>query len=96
MLFPKRSKSKTKNKTGLDNSGFNTVEAAEYIGVSAQWLRMSRMKNPSWPGPRYVKVGGRTVIYLRRHLDEFIAHRVLDPADRLRRLHDAKTFTTPG
>ena len=78
----KKSKSKTKKKTGFGDRGLNTVEAAEYIGVSPQWLRMSRMQKPSWPGPRYVKVGGRTVIYLHRHLDEFIATRIVDPADR--------------
>ena len=62
--------------------GVTTAEAAACIGVSEQWLRMSRMKNPAWPGPRYVKVSPRIVIYLPRHLDEFLAARVMDPADR--------------
>ena len=78
----KKSKSKANTKTRLNNEGLTTAQAAAYLGVSAQWLRMSRMNKPAWPGPRYVKVSGRTVIYLRRHINEFIASRVLDPADR--------------
>ncbi len=62
--------------------GLTTAAAAAYIGVSEQWLRMSRMKNPAWAGPRYVKVSPRIVIYRPRHLDEFLAARVMDPADR--------------
>ncbi len=64
------------------SGGLTTAEAATYIGVSEQWLRMSRMKNPAWAGPRYVKVSPRIVIYRPRHLDEFLAARVMDPADR--------------
>lgn len=57
-------------------------EAAEYLGISAQWLRCSRMKYPSWVGPRFIKISKRKVMYRVRHLDEFLAARVMDPADR--------------
>ena len=81
--MPKKKRgNKRKKKTGLNSSGLTTAEAAAYIGVSEQWLRMSRMKNPAWAGPRYVKVSPRIVIYRPRHLDEFLAARVMDPADR--------------
>ena len=80
----KKKPSKKRKKNGLNSNsgGLTTAEAAKYIGVSEQWLRMSRMKNPAWAGPRYVKVSPRIVIYRPRHLDEFLAARVMDPADR--------------
>ena len=58
-------------------------QAAEMLGISPQWLRCSRMQNPSWAGPRYVKVSKRHVKYSVRHLNEFFAARVIDPADRM-------------
>lgn len=58
-------------------------EAAEYLGISAQWLRCSRMNNPSWAGPRFVKISPHVVRYRQRHLDDFLAARTLDPADRI-------------
>ena len=58
-------------------------EAAAYLGISPQWLRCSRMTNPTWIGPRFIKISKRRVKYRVRHLDEFLAARVIDPADRL-------------
>ncbi len=80
----KKERNTEKEKTSLISrgGGLTTAEAAAYIGVSEQWLRMSRMKNPAWPGPRYIKVSPRIIIYRTRHLDEFLAARVEDPADR--------------
>ena len=57
-------------------------DAAAYIGISAQWLRCSRMRNPTWAGPRFIKISKRKVMYRVRHLDEFLAARTFDPADR--------------
>jgi hypothetical protein len=58
-------------------------EAAGYLGISPQWLRCSRMSRPSWAGPRFIKVSQRKVAYRVRHLDEYLAARVIDPADRM-------------
>ena len=58
-------------------------EAAAYLGISPQWLRCSRMTKPSWAGPRFIKVSKRRVQYSTRHLNEFLAARVVDPADRM-------------
>ena len=57
-------------------------EAAAMLGISSQWLRCSRMRNPSWAGPRYIKISARRVQYSTRHLNEYLAARVIDPADR--------------
>ena len=65
------------------NRLLNVAEAAEYLGITPQWLRCSSMTNPTWPGPRYVRLSRRCVKYRVRHLDEFVAARVCDPADRM-------------
>ena len=65
------------------NTLLTESEAAAYLGISPQWLRCSRMTNPSWIGPRFVKVSARRVMYRVRHLDEYLAARVVDPADRI-------------
>ena len=64
------------------NRLLNVAEAADYLGITAQHLRCSSMANPTWPGPRFVRLSKRCVKYRVRHLDEFIAARVVDPADR--------------
>jgi hypothetical protein len=72
------------NKTGLSSEVLlDEKEAAAYLGISPQWLRCSRMKNPSWAGPRFIKISPHVVRYRVRHLDEFLAARVVDPADRI-------------
>lgn len=61
----------------------DTDSAAEYLGVSSQWLRMSRMKKAAWQGPIPVKFGKRAVRYKLRDLNDFVnQHRVVDLADR--------------
>jgi predicted DNA-binding transcriptional regulator AlpA len=73
-----------KNTAALNSEALlNEKEAAEYLGISPQWLRCSRMAEPSWAGPRFVKISSHVVRYRRRHLDEFLAARTLDPADRM-------------
>ena len=64
------------------NQLLNVAEAAEYLGITAQHLRCSSMSNPTWPGPRFVLLSKRCVKYRVRHLDEFVAACVVDPADR--------------
>jgi hypothetical protein len=54
--------------------GFRTVEAAQYIGRSASWLRKKRLSvgnEGREPGPRYLKTEGGA-IYLREDLDAWL------------------------
>jgi hypothetical protein len=56
--------------------GYNTREAAEYIGRSAAWLRQKRLRgrdDPGDPGPRYLTTtSGASTIYLRQDLDAWL------------------------
>lgn len=62
-----------------DGRLLDTKSAAEYLGVSAQWLRCSRMKKAPWNGPVPVKFGKRAVRYRLRDLNDFVnQHRVVD------------------
>lgn len=47
----------------------NTVDAANYIGMSASWLNKTRMHGN---GPAYIKMGG-SVKYLKSDLDSWMA-----------------------
>lgn len=51
--------------------GFNTRNAAAYIGWSESFLRRARIGKTKTPGPRFKKHGKR-VTYLREDLDEFL------------------------
>ena len=51
--------------------GFNTKDAARYLGLSLSWLRKARMGITATPGPRFKKVG-RKCIYTRDSLDDFL------------------------
>lgn len=51
--------------------GFNTIQAARYIGLSKAFLEKSRTGHTELPGPKCHKFG-RRVIYLREDLDAFI------------------------
>ncbi len=63
----------------------DTNTAAEYLGLSNQWLRMARMSNPPWTGPAFVKISKRAVRYKVEDLDQFVAQRrvpsSLEPAE---------------
>jgi len=57
----------------------NTEEAARYLGMSTQWLEVSRVKGT---GPRFCRLG-RAIRYRREALDEWlIAHEVSNTAQR--------------
>ena len=50
-------------------------EAAEYIGMSVSFLRQSRMdgmRENRTPGPKWVKLGRRSVRYLIEDLDGWL------------------------
>ena len=51
--------------------GFNTANAAGYIGWSESFLRRARLGKTKVPGPRFQKRGKR-VTYLREDLDAFL------------------------
>ena len=51
--------------------GFNTANAATYLGWSASFLRRARLGKTKIPGPRFKKHGKR-VTYLREDLDAFL------------------------
>ncbi len=50
-------------------------EAAMYIGMSRSFLAQDRMngfRENRTPGPAYTRLGGLTIRYLKRDLDEWI------------------------
>lgn len=56
---------------------FNEEEAAAYIGMSRAFLRMNRKydNHPPGnrtPGPRFVRVSHRRVLYLKDDLDRWL------------------------
>ncbi len=55
----------------IEPRGFNTANAAAYIGWSESFLRRARIGKTKTPGPRFKKHGKR-VTYLREDLDEFL------------------------
>ena len=58
-----------------DDCLVDTDTAAAFLGVSNQWLRMSRMKRAQWEGPAFVKVSKRAVKYKIGDLDLFVEQR---------------------
>jgi hypothetical protein len=66
---------KEQRKSFGDECLVNTDTAAAFLGVSNQWLRMSRMKHAQWEGPVFVKVSKRAVKYKIGDLDLFVEQR---------------------
>ncbi len=56
-------------------SALTEAEAALYIGMSAAWLKKSRVAcmRGRADAPPFVKAGRRRVVYRRRDLDEWLA-----------------------
>jgi hypothetical protein len=55
--------------------GFNTEEAAHYIGRSVSWLQKKRLRgidDPGDPGPKYRKTESGYAIYLHEDLDAWL------------------------
>ena len=63
-----------------DGRLLDTKSAAEYLGIAPQWLRMSRMKKPTWDGPIPVYLTRRTIRYRLSDLDSFIDERRAAPS----------------
>jgi len=53
-------------------------EAAEYIGFSPSWMRQSRMSGRV-DTPPFLRVGGRSIRYLRTDLDRWLEQRRCAP-----------------
>ncbi len=64
-------------------------EAAAILGISIHRLRKSRMRWPTWEGPKFVKLANEWhVRYRRRDLELFVKNRnakirIVDPARRV-------------
>ena len=59
-------------------------EAATYIGFSRSYLRQSRShgkRKGRTDAPPYIRVGGRTIRYLRTDLDEWLQERRVDQVE---------------
>lgn len=55
--------------------GYNTTQAATYIGRSPSWLRKKRLRgmdDPGDPGPRYSKTPTGAAIYMKEDLDGWL------------------------
>jgi predicted DNA-binding transcriptional regulator AlpA len=80
-INPKAKPAKVNTTNGIEPTkrGYNEHEAAAYIGMSASFLRISRMDGERanrTPGPDFIKVG-KAVRYLKEDLDAWLeAHRV--------------------
>lgn len=59
-----------------DKCLITSKEAGEYLRVSDQWMRMSRMKNAKWNGPNYIQFSVAAVRYRISDLDKYVQHRV--------------------
>lgn len=58
-----------------EKRSFTEEEASIYIGMSRSFLRQSRMNGNlegRIPGPDFIKVGSRSVRYLREDLDAWL------------------------
>ena len=67
-------------KSKLCPRGLSEIEAANYIGMSASFLRKDRMygvRPGRTPGPSWVKVGKR-IIYLREGSDVCLEKNLVD------------------
>jgi len=58
-----------------EKKGFTEKEASTYIGMSRSFLRQGRMTGPllkKIPSPQFIKLGQRTIRYLREDLDRWL------------------------
>lgn len=74
--------SETTAASGIRPRAINTREAAQYMGLSQEFLRQARSygdRNGRTPGPRFIRIG-RKVMYLVDDLDRWLeARRVERP-----------------
>ena len=67
------------NSIEIEKRAYNDRQAADYIGMSESYLRISRMDGDRanrTPGPNFIKIG-KAVRYLKEDLDAWLeSHRV--------------------
>lgn len=56
----------------MSNTTLTSAETAELLGITTGTLAAWRHRGTS---PTYTKVGHRTVVYRRKDVEEFLAHR---------------------
>jgi len=56
-----------------------TEEAAEFLGMSYQFLERDRWKGATIP---YVRVGSRSIRYRFEDLENYLLSRVVEPIDK--------------
>ena len=55
---------------------YDTIAAAAYLNMSAEWLKKLRKKGAEQPGkpvPKYIKIGGKSIKYLQEDLDDYLS-----------------------
>jgi predicted DNA-binding transcriptional regulator AlpA len=60
------------NFEGGDDDLLRTREVADWLGVSTQWVELSRVNNY---GPPYKKLGPKSIRYLRRDVRKWLETR---------------------
>lgn len=56
-----------------------TEEAAEFLGMSYQFLERDRWKGATIP---YVRIGSRSIRYRFEDLENYLLNRVVEPVDK--------------
>ena len=62
----------------MDTVYMTAAEAADYLGLSESYLAKLRMGIGTQAGPKFLRIGSRTVRYRRRDLDEWMTSRTTD------------------
>jgi predicted DNA-binding transcriptional regulator AlpA len=70
-------------------------EAAEYIGFSSSWMRQSRMSGRV-DTPPFLRVGGRSIRYLRTDLDRWLEQRRCAPGPENAHQAASASSASPG
>jgi len=60
----------------MKKRGYNTTEAANYIGLSESLLRQARMASKDIDAPKHTKLSCRKIIYLLEDLDKWLDSQV--------------------
>ena len=62
----------------LASSALTELEAAQYLGMSAAWLKKSRTRRFSGTvdAPPFIRCGARRVVYRREDLDVWLARHI--------------------
>jgi len=59
-------------KPSIEPRGLSTRPAGHYINQSEGWMKKARRGQTDIQGPRFLKIGNKTVTYLREDLDAWL------------------------